>query len=251
MSKLFVSFAIAAAALLAPPARAQTQTPDVATVLKATDRFRADGTHLQVQTQVTVRNRDGSVEKERLYTVWLQGERRSLVLMRSPAEAGQKVLMLADEFWLLMPGTQRPVRVTPTQKLLGDASTGDIATLSWAEDYSGEVKGTEQCEGKPCLHLSLQAARKGLSYQRIELWVGARRHEPLQAELYVQSDKLAKKARFVFDKPLAPALVTEMVLEDHLSNQRATHVRYLSREPKTVPETWLNPMYLARNPVLE
>jgi hypothetical protein len=27
--------------------------------------------------------------------------------MRSPAEAGQKVLMLGDDFWLLMPGSQR------------------------------------------------------------------------------------------------------------------------------------------------
>jgi outer membrane lipoprotein-sorting protein len=244
MSKLIVALLLVAPLLAA---RAQ----DVASVLEAADRFRADATHLQVQTQVTVRGRDGAVEKERLYTVWLQGQRRSLVLMRSPAEAGQKVLMLGDDFWLLLPGSQRPVRITPTQKLLGDASTGDIATLSWAEDYTGEVKGSETCDGKPCLHLSLQAARKGLSYQRIELWVGPKRFEPLQAELYVQSEKLAKKARFVFDKPAAPTKVTEMVLEDHLSTHKATHVRYLAREPKQVPEAWLNPMFLARNPSLE
>jgi len=42
------------------------------------------------------------------------------------------VLMLGDDFWLLMPSSQRPLRITPMQKLLGDASTGDIATLSWA-----------------------------------------------------------------------------------------------------------------------
>lgn len=225
--------------------------PDVPALLKAADRFRAEAGDLQVETQVTVMGKDGTVEKERRYTVFLQGDRRSLVLMRSPAESGQKVLMLADDFWLLMPGTQRPLRITPTQKLLGDASTGDIATLSWAEDYTGSVLGTEQCDGKPCLHLSLQGARKGLSYQRIELWVGALKSEPLKAELYVQSDKLAKKARFVFDKPAAPTQVVEMVLEDHLSNHKSTHVRYLSRTPKTVPETWLNPMFLARNPGLE
>jgi glutamate racemase/predicted negative regulator of RcsB-dependent stress response len=34
-----------------------------------------------------------------------------------------------------MPGSARPLRITPMQKLLGDASTGDIATLRWAEDY--------------------------------------------------------------------------------------------------------------------
>lgn len=252
MSKFIFALLVAAGGfLIQTHAQAQGAAPELTKLLQAADRYRADSTSLQVQTQVTVRNRDGAVEKERLYTVWLAGQRRSLVLMRSPAEAGQKVLMLGDEFWLLLPGTQRPVRITPTQKLLGDASTGDIATLSWAEDYTGEVKGQETCDGKPCLRLSLQAARKGLSYQRIELWLGAKRHEPLTAELYVHSDKLAKKARFVYDQPSAPTAVTEMVLEDHLSNQRSTHVRYVSREPRAVPEVWLNPMYLARNPGLE
>jgi hypothetical protein len=175
--------------------------------------------------------------------------------MRSPAEQGQKVLMLGDDFWLLMPGSQRPLRITPSQKLLGDASTGDIATMSWSQDYQGTLVGEERCPGdaaaQPCLHLSLVAARKGVTYQRIELWIGKARHEPVQADLYVQSDKLAKQARFVLDKPAAPTLVTEMVLLDQLSNHKETRVRYLSRQPKAVPETWLNPMFLARNPALD
>jgi hypothetical protein len=54
--------------------------------------------------------------------VFVQDQHRSLVLMRSPAEQGQKVLMLGDDFWLLMPGSQRALRITPMQKLLGDAS---------------------------------------------------------------------------------------------------------------------------------
>ena len=163
-------------------------------------------------------NADGTPDKERRYTVFAQAQHQSLVLMQSPAETGQKVLMLGDDFWLLMPGSQRPLRITPMQKLLGDASTGDIATMSWADDYTGSVVGEEPC-GEPaqtCQHLSLQAARKGVTYQRIELWLGKARHEPVRADLYVQSDKLAKQARFVMDKPAAPTLVTEMVLLDQL-----------------------------------
>jgi hypothetical protein len=30
--------------------------------------------------------------------------------------------MLGDDFWLLLPGSQRALRITPSQKLLGDAS---------------------------------------------------------------------------------------------------------------------------------
>jgi hypothetical protein len=227
---------------------------DVAALLKAADRYRTGTDNLQVETHVSVLNRDGSPDKERRYTVFVQAQHKSLVLMRSPAEAGQKVLMLGDDFWLLMPGSQRPLRITPSQKLLGDASTGDIATLSWSDDYTGSIAGEEPClpeSEQLCRHLSLQAARKGVSYQRIELWLGKTRHEPVRAELYVQSDKLAKQARFVFDRPDAPTLVSEMVLLDQLSNHKETRVRYVARQPKVVPEAWLNPMFLARNPALE
>ena len=50
-------------------------------------------------------------------------------------------------------------------KLLGDASTGDIATLSWSGDYRAELVGEEPCQpneqARQCLHLSLHATRKG------------------------------------------------------------------------------------------
>jgi hypothetical protein len=233
--------------LLAASAHAQ----DIAPLLKAADRFRMGSDNLQVDTLVSVFNTDGSPDKERRYTVFAQAGHRSLVLMQSPAEKGQKVLMLVDDFWLLMPGSQRPLRITPMQKLLGDASTGDIATLSWADDYGGRVVGEERCGDAACLHLSLAAGRKGVTYQRIELWLGTRLHEPIRAELYVQSDKLAKQASFVLDKPAAPTQVTEMVLRDQLGNHKETRVRYLSRAPRSVPEAWLNPMFLARNPTLD
>ena len=260
MQTVFHNLATLAAALLllaAVPGQAQTPMPtaahDVQALLKAADKYRMSADNLQVETQVLVLNADGSTDKERRYTVFAQAERQSLVLMRSPAETGQKVLMLGDDYWLLMPGSQRALRITPMQKLLGDASTGDIATLRWADDYSGSVVGEEPC-GEPrqtCQHLSLAASRKGVSYQRIELWLGKARHEPVRADLYVQSDKLAKQALFEMDKPAAPTQVNAMLLRDQLTNKKVTQVRYLSRKPHTVPPAWLNPMFLARNPVLE
>jgi hypothetical protein len=90
-----------------------------------------------------------------------------------------------------------------------------------------------------------------VSYQRIELWLGKARHEPVARPTCTCSDKLAKRARFVLD-PASPApQVAEMHLQDELSSRQLTRVRYLSRKPHTVPAAWLNPMFLARNPQLE
>ena len=263
-------------------AQVHAQVPDVAALVKTADQYRVSisgptpGTkaapavvadNLQVDTQVQLFNADGTLNKERRYTVFAQGPRQSLVLMQSPAEKGQKVLMLGDDFWLLLPNSQRPVRITPMQKLLGDASTGDIATLSWSGDYAATLVGEEACQAdkdfkekladvalsanKHCYHISMQANRKGVTYQRVELWVGTQRHEPVRADLYVQSDKLAKQAHFIVDKPGAGALVSDMLLVDQLGNQKVTRVSYLSRKARTVPTEWLNPMFLARNPALE
>jgi len=269
---------LAALAALMLAATGSAWADEVATLLKAADKYRMSSDNMQVDTQISVFNTDGSPDKERRYTVFAQQKHQSLVLMQSPAEKGQKVLMLGDDFWLLMPSSQRPLRITPMQKLLGDASTGDIATMSWADDYTGAVAGEEACgepapspaPGRPkpgettsgggrdaaggpmtCVHLSLTAARKGVTYQRIELWIGKAKNEPVKADLYVQSDKLAKQARFVMDKPAAPTAVTEMLLRDQLTNKKETQVRYLNRKEKTVPEAWLNPMFLARNPSLD
>ena len=249
------TWTLAASALLGLAALGSSvaKAQDVAALLKRADHYRMSADKLQVETLVEVRNADGTLDKERRYRVFVQGGRKSLVLMQSPAEAGQKVLMLGDDFWLLMPDSQRPLRITPMQKLLGDASTGDIATLNWAEDYSGKLVGEERCEPGPvaCLHLSLTAQRKGVSYQRIELWVGKTHAEPFKADLYVLSDKLAKQARFVVDKPQAPTQVNEMVFVDQLSTHKTTHVRYLSRKERDIPTEWFNPMFLARNAKLD
>jgi hypothetical protein len=190
------------------------QAADVATLLQDADRYRSGQDALRVDTQVAVFNRDGTPDKQRRYTVFVQPGPKSLVLMRSPADQGQKVLMLGDDFWLLMPGSQRALRITPSQKLLGD-----IATLSWSQDYSGTLVGEEPCEPAApaaCLHLSLQARRRGVSYQRIELWLGRLRHEPVKAELHVQSDKLAKRARFVMAPGAAAPGGAKRMAEPHV-----------------------------------
>ena len=140
--------AIHAAILVATGLSIAAHAQDVPALLKAADKYRMGSESMRVETQITTYNTDGTTDKERRYTVFAQARHQSLVLMQSPAEKGQKVLMLGDDFWLVMPSSQRPLRITPMQKLLGDASTGDIATLSWADDYAGTVVGEEPC-GEP------------------------------------------------------------------------------------------------------
>lgn len=42
-----------------------------------------------------------------------------------------------------------------------------------------------------------------------------------------------------------------MILTDQLNKQKETRVSYQSRKPRSIPDTWLNPMFLVRNPSLD
>ena len=92
---------------------------DVPRMLMDVDRMRGGGDQVQVEMEITLQQADGQIEKTRRYTVFAQDARRTLVVMRSPADQGQKMLMLGDDFWLLMPGSQRPLRITARAEAAG------------------------------------------------------------------------------------------------------------------------------------
>lgn len=233
------------AALTALPVSADD---DVAALLKKADAFRLQESAVRVETQVELYRGD-TLDKERRYTVYMKPGRRSLVLMKSPAEAGQKMLMLGEQFWLLMPETQRPLRITATQKLLGEASTGDIANMTWSGDYDGKVTGEVDIKGRRCLHLDLAAARPGVTYARIELYLDKASKLPIKADLYVGSGKRAKEAWYESKTVDGQLRVMSMILLDDIQVGRRTVVRYQSIVAKEAPDEFFNPAALARNPL--
>jgi len=245
-----LALAGAAASLLAAlslPARAPAAPPpDAHALLLRADAYRLASDAAEVETRVRV-FKGGELDKERIYRVHLRPGRRSLVVSRSPVEKGQKVLMLGDDYWIVLPSSQRPVRITPAQKLLGDAAAGDVATLTWAEDYAGEVTGEEAVDGEPCTRLELAAARRGVTYARITLFLSRADAHPVAADLYLASEKLAKRATFEMGTVAGQPSVVAMRLHDEIQTGRETRIEYLSRRAGELPDEYFNPVFLTRH----
>jgi hypothetical protein len=216
--------------------------------LRQADGFRLPADEVQVETEIRLFKK-GELQKTRDYTVYLKPGRRSLVLFRSPNEVGQKMLLLDDKFWIILPSSRRPVRITASQKLLGEASSGDIATLTWSEDYSGELKGKELVDGTPCRVLQLHATRKGVTYEGIELYLAEQDNRPIRANLFVASGKLAKVAHFEMGELNGRRQVVAMRLVDRIQTTRVTEIRYLDMRPHATPDKLFNPAYLIRNDI--
>jgi hypothetical protein len=220
--------------------------PDADAILKKADAYRLPDASAQVETLVQT-FKGGKPDKEKRYQVLVKPGGKSLVLARTPGETGLKVLMSGDDFWLLAPGSARPMRITPMQKLLGEASTGDIASMTWAGDYQGKVVRELEVDGTPCLELDLTALRKSLSYQRIVLHVAKSDYRPVHADLYAASNRKLKQAHFKVEPRDGRPAVTVMKLVDEVQSGRETLVETVSRKPRQFGDELFNPMYLSRN----
>ncbi|PJG57466.1 outer membrane lipoprotein-sorting protein [Aeromonas cavernicola] len=244
--------------LMAAPVLADNRS-----LLEEADGYRLPSASAKVEALVEQYRAD-TLDKQRQYTVYLKPDRRSLVLMKSPSEAGQKVLMLADKFWLFMPASQRPIRITAAQKLVGDASTGDIANMTWSGDYQVNHVADAPCPQLPaakkiaslaaqeptstqCLKVELAAALKGVTYAKVVLYLARENKLPIQADLYVSSGKKAKEAWYYAKELAGRTRISDMVLFDEIQPERYTVIHYQTITPKAVPDELFNPAALVRN----
>ncbi|WP_406733093.1 outer membrane lipoprotein-sorting protein [Vibrio scophthalmi] len=243
-------------ALLSSTAQAQALNNDqVSQLIKQADDYRMDDVSARVISLVHL-YKGGELEKTRQYNVYSRPDRESLVVFKSAVEAGQKMLMLQDNFWLQMPKSRRPIRITPMQKLLGDASVGDISTLTWSEDYQGQWLRDEsvndESHNRYSTHLiELMAQTTGASYQRIELWLEQETGFPIKANLYLRSGKLAKQATFSRGERNDAPAVTAMTLVDAIQTDKKTVIEYQSITPWQLDDKFYNPSFLARNSTSE
>ena len=209
--------------------------------LEYLDELRVGQDTVLIHTQVQL-YKSGNLSSQKLYDVYVGQHDQSLAVFKSDKEKGQKVLMKGDDYWLQMPTSKRRIRISPMQKLLGDASTGDIAQLRWSQDYQVIDQQTQNGQ----LQLSLLGKRKALSYQKIELWFDLQAGHPTHAELYLGSGKMAKRASFKIDDLNGKTQITQMTLEDQILSQQKTVIRYLDVQPVTLPPQFFNPAYLTR-----
>jgi len=231
-----------------------TYADTVEHILKKADDYRSSEPSAKVTTLVKL-YQNNLLDKTRLYVVYTRPKRESLVLFKSKVEDGQKLLMLGDNYWLLMPRSRRPIRITPIQKLLGNASVGDISTLNWSEHYHATLAGTALLtqQGKSVMtnRLELTANIKGETYSRITLWVNQINDFPLKANLYLRSQKLAKEAIFIPDNNLKPQRILSMILLDRIQPQKKTEIEYQKIEPYQLSAKYYNPAYLIQQPRLD
>jgi hypothetical protein len=177
-----------------------------------------------------------------------QGKDKSLVEFLSPAtEKGKYLLMLRDAMWVYVPNASKPIRISPLQRLMGEASNGDVARTNYSTDYVVDSMTDDEEDGKPAKVLDLRARDAELSYSRVKLWVSRDGDIPLKADYYVSSGKLVKRVFFRELGTLSGSrMVTKVEILDALRPDRRTVMSYSKLEAKQLPKKMFQPGYLGK-----
>ena len=196
----------------------------------------------------TIKNfEDGKLKDEGRFEVTMKGANRTLIKFLNADVKGEYLLMVDDDMWLYMPDTRKPIRITPLQRLMGDASNGDVARTRYAADYAPKTLKEEVLEGTPCYVLELTAKRDGATYNRIEYWIAKGTNRPRRAEIYLTSGMHYKTIDFeAYAEILGRQLLTRMTITDRLRNGRTTIMLYDSYGPKELPDKYFNKDYLEK-----
>jgi outer membrane lipoprotein-sorting protein len=211
-------------------------SPDADAILKHADAFRNGWPSYVLHVRIT--NFEGDKSDEvKLYEVSQKGTEKTYVEFMSPREKGQHLLMLGDDMWVYLPDTSRPVRITPLERLSGDASNGDIARTNYAADYTPVFVRTEKAGTEECNVLELTAKRKGATYQRILFWVRVEDARPVKAEFYLTSGKHIKSATFDEYAPVGGKMqLRRMTLYDEIRHNSHSVLEYSGIAPRELAD---------------
>lgn len=219
--------------------------------LQAADQYRFAEESGKTLTEVQ-EFKQGKLTKTEQYAVYSKPGKGSLAVFLSPAQAGQKVLMQGENFWIFLPKTRQPLRISPLQKLIGDASVGDLANQSWSEAYQATSASATDLPTPLAAHelaLWLDASQPGVSYQRILLVLAAEDNFPLRAWFYLKSGKLAKAVTFERGELANRPWVTRMTFENSMLAGSKTVMQLTSANALALDDKIFNPAFLIRNNV--
>jgi outer membrane lipoprotein-sorting protein len=246
-----------AVALLIASAGAAAAAPSAQAILAASDAIRNPGKPFAL-TVALVEYRNAKQVDTNTLTVYSKadpnsGQFRSLIRFVAPARDANKLMLKSgNDLWFFDPSSKASIRLSPQQRLLGQAANGDVVTVNLAKDYQAELEAEESVldgdrQSRRCYKLALAAVSADVTYHHIEMWIDASTSRPVKARFYTESGQLLKTAYYRrYQAQLGVERPTETVIIDGLDPNWVTVMRYSDYAWRDVPEAWLQRDYLPR-----
>lgn len=154
--------------------------------------------------------------------------------------------------WFYDPASRASIRISAQQRLLGQASTGDVLTANLAHDYMARFIAEESTldadkVSKTALHLELDASTKDATYSRLETWVEKGSYRTIKSKFYSDSGRLLKLVYYRrYETQLGGERPMEVIIIDAVDSRQVTKISYSEFRAKDVKDEWFQREYLPR-----
>jgi len=225
---------------------ALAQTLDAASILEQIDAIRSPSDNFTFSVKVQAQTASSTTESE--LDVMVRNSTKSLVLYRQPVkQRGRALLLDGANMWIYIPGTNRPMRISPQQQLTGAVSNADVARVVFSLDYIAEGIEQQRIDDLPALKLDLRARQKNVPYQRIHLWVVEDNLHILKAEFFSLSGKLIRTITYSgYQDVLGKQRPTLLQISDAVNPTNQATLQYSNFKIQETPEEYYQPSYLGR-----
>ncbi len=252
MKNVIIGFAVAV--LLFGGAQAE---PTGQQIIAAVDAARNPGEGFRVTDQL-IEYVNGKPRDSMVLVVFAKQDPQTrqydnLVRYVQPArDVGKMVLMNGSNMWFYDPSSKASVRISPQQRLLGQASNGDVATVNLAKDYTAKLIGEEKLldadrVNRDCWHLDLRAATDEAVYSHVELWVEKGTYRQVKGKFYSDSGRLLKIAYYhKFKRMLGRMAPSETIVIDAVDQNLVTTMSISDMRAMDIPDSWFQREFLPR-----
>ncbi len=256
-----IAFAAIMAAALATPARPETAEPAPSpdAIVASADRVRNPDSSFHVKYDLV--EYVGGAERERIALVVYAkpdvqaGRYRNLVRYSAPPrDLGKAVLYNGSNLWFYDPASRASVRISPQQRLIGQAADGDVLTANLSRDYAAKLVGAETVDDADrkktdCWHVDLAAKDDEAMYLRIEAWIERGSYRPVKSKFYSDSGRLLKIAFYnAYKSVLGAARPTQAIIIDAVDTRLVTTVSSSDYQQSDIPDWWFQREALPRLP---
>ena len=152
---------------------------------------------------------------------------------------GTKLLQVGQNMWLSRPGLQKPIPISPRQRLSGLTANGDVAATNYATDYTASLVRQESVENEACYVFELVAKSRYCTYDRILYWVSRERKLAVKAQFNAVSGKAIKSATFGYANTIMvngqpQPFISRMTISDALTPAK-TDMNYSNVVVQAIP----------------
>ena len=178
---------------------------------------------------------------------------RNLVRYAAPArDAGKLVLLSGGSMWFYDPASKASIRISAQQRLIGQASNGDVLTVHPAHDYASRLVGEESTQdadrrARDTWHLDLTSATTGAAYARLETWIEKGTMRPVKSKFYSDSGRPLKIAYYRrYERALGAERPLETIIIDAVDSHLLTKVTASDYRAEDVKDAWFQREFLPR-----